>query len=229
MAPDLAPFGFTSTENAAYGALLGLGPSSAYSVARRLAIARANAYQALDGLVSKGAALLVGTGPKRYRATQPAALLALLTEVQARKLDRLQEQIAADTTDGDRPLITLTGTRAVRDTANRAILRARGPVRCLGTAEDLEALAPAIRARAAGGREIAVWVVGPGPVPAMTVAGAVPEDRVARSLGTVPLLLLGDGALAATRAEGDVLTGYWGSDPLFLGLIAAALAALTTE
>ncbi len=55
---DLTPFGFTPTENLAYGALLDLGPSSGYAVAKELSIARANAYQALNGLVAKGAAVI---------------------------------------------------------------------------------------------------------------------------------------------------------------------------
>src|SRR2546426_114084 len=58
---DLTPFGFTSTESQAYAALLRLGPSTGYSVAHATRIARANAYGALEGLVSRTAALRQGT------------------------------------------------------------------------------------------------------------------------------------------------------------------------
>ena len=40
-------FGFTPTETKSYQALLKLGPSTGYGVARELGIARANVYQAL--------------------------------------------------------------------------------------------------------------------------------------------------------------------------------------
>ena len=51
---DLTPFGYTQTENLVYSRLLQGGPASGYAVARDLLIARANAYQALRGLVAKG-------------------------------------------------------------------------------------------------------------------------------------------------------------------------------
>src|SRR6266853_1753836 len=75
---DLTPFGFTSTESQAYAALLRLGPSTGYSVAHATRIARANAYGALEGLVSRTAALRLAGRPARYRATDPAALIAPL-------------------------------------------------------------------------------------------------------------------------------------------------------
>src|ERR687891_554380 len=56
MAVDLTPFGFTPTESLVYTALLRLGPSTGYAVARRARVARANAYAALEGLVEEGLA-----------------------------------------------------------------------------------------------------------------------------------------------------------------------------
>ncbi len=72
---DLTPFGFTPTENLAYGALLELGPSSGYALAKDLSIARANAYQALNGLVAKGAAIQTDDQPQRYRAESKKPVL----------------------------------------------------------------------------------------------------------------------------------------------------------
>jgi sugar-specific transcriptional regulator TrmB len=226
MPADLTPFGFTPTENSAYAALLELGPSGAYSVARRLSVARANAYQALDGLVAKRAASLVATGPRRYRATQPQTLLTLMVEGQASKLDRLEAQIGAEAGEGERPLVTLAGTRSLRDTATRAILRSGNPVRCVGSTAVVEALAPAIRARAAGGREISVWLLGAGPSAVAGFAGTVSEDEAVRRFNAVPLLLVADGALAAVESPAG-LSGYWGADPLFVGLVDAAITAVT--
>src|SRR5207249_10815205 len=56
MALDLTPFGFTPTESLVYATLLRLGPSTGYAIARGARLARANAYGALEGLVSRGAA-----------------------------------------------------------------------------------------------------------------------------------------------------------------------------
>jgi sugar-specific transcriptional regulator TrmB len=226
MSPDLTPFGFTVTENSAYAALLELGPSGAYSVARRLSIARANAYQALDGLVAKQAASLVATGPRRYRSTQPQTLLTLMVESQATRLDRLEAQIGADPGEGERPLVALSGTRAVRDTATRALLRSQSPVKCVGPAAAVEGLAPAIRARAAGGREVSVWVVGSGASAVAGLVGTVSEEEATRRFNAVPLLLVADGALAAVESPAG-LRGYWGADALFVGLVGAAIAAIT--
>jgi len=81
---DLTPFGFTSTESQAYAALLRLGPSTGYSVAHARESARANAYGALEGLVSRTAALRLAGRPARYRATDPAALIAQLPRAQVK-------------------------------------------------------------------------------------------------------------------------------------------------
>lgn len=228
MPADLTPFGFTATENAAYAALLELGPSGAYAVARRLSIARANAYQALDGLVAKRAAAQVAVSPKRYRATQPQTLLTSIVETQARKLDRLEEQLRAPSGEGEQPLVQLAGTRAIRDAATRAILRAASPVRCLGPAAEIDALGPAIRARLATGREVSVWAIGSGPAAAAGVIGTIAEGLVSRRFAAVPLLLVGDGALAAAESTTG-LNGYWGSDPLFVSLVDTVVSALTAS
>src|SRR5207302_1541158 len=53
---DLTPFGFTATESVVYSALLRLGPATGYGVGRATRLARANAYAALEGIVTRGAA-----------------------------------------------------------------------------------------------------------------------------------------------------------------------------
>jgi sugar-specific transcriptional regulator TrmB len=181
----------------------------------------------LDGLVAKQAASVVATGPKRYRAVQPQTLFALVAEAQSRRLDRLESQIAEVAPEGDRPLVALAGSRAIRDSATRAILRAAGAVRCAGPAKDLEALGPAIRARVASGRKVGVWVLGTDPPPAGSAiqqAAPPPIDQ----FPTIPLLVLADGALAAW-GEGAAASGYWGADPLLVGLVRATLDALVRQ
>src|SRR6266508_2482682 len=86
---DLTPFGFTPTESVVYVTLLRLGPSTGYAVARGARVARANAYGALEGLVTRGAASRASGRPARYRPTDPQALIAHLASLQGEALDRL--------------------------------------------------------------------------------------------------------------------------------------------
>src|SRR5213082_3650845 len=90
---DLTPFGFTPTESQVYGALLRLGPSTGYAVAHATRVARANTYGALEGLVSRTAALRLPGRPARYRATDPAALIAQLAAEQGEALDRISHSL----------------------------------------------------------------------------------------------------------------------------------------
>lgn len=222
---DLSPFGFTPTENAAYSALVELGPASGYAVAKRLAIARANAYQALDGLVTKGAAVRLDGTPRRYRALHPQALMTLIIEHETRKLDRLERQVSAQPALGAEPLIELRGERTVREAATRAIVRAEAPVRCLAPPTELRDLGPAFRARAAAGRPFTVWSVGPTDDLATRVTGTIDPEAVSALFGGPALLLVADGALVATC--GAEATGYWSTAPVVVGLITAAVERLS--
>ncbi|HET7041665.1 MAG TPA: helix-turn-helix domain-containing protein, partial [Gemmatimonadales bacterium] len=85
---DLTPFGFTPTETRMYATLVSFGPGTGYALAQAAGLARANAYSALEGLVSKGAARVDGGRPKRYRPESGAALLSQLSDRQAAALER---------------------------------------------------------------------------------------------------------------------------------------------
>src|SRR2546428_12976160 len=90
---DLTPFGFTATESLVYAALLRLGPSTGYGGARATRLARANAYGALEGLASRGAAFRSHGRPVQYRPSDPHALLAHLAARQGEGLDRLSRAL----------------------------------------------------------------------------------------------------------------------------------------
>src|SRR2546429_4876349 len=90
---DLTPFGFTATESAVYAALLRLGPATGYGVGRATRLARANAYAALEGLVTRGAAQRAAGRPAHYRPADPRALLARLAAEQGEALDRLSRAL----------------------------------------------------------------------------------------------------------------------------------------
>jgi sugar-specific transcriptional regulator TrmB len=221
---DLTPFGFTPTEALAYGALLELGPASGYAVAKQLSIARANAYQALDGLVTKRAAVLAAADPRRYRAVQPQALLTTIVAAHSRELDRLEQQILAHPAPGAEPLVRVEGARAVQETATRGIVRAERQVLCVAPPAELQALGPAFRARAAARRPASVWSLGPAVDTSLALAGEVTMDALHRRFSGPVLLLIADGTLLASLDEGTA--GYWSSHPLIEGVVRAAIADL---
>src|SRR5580765_1010376 len=86
---NLTPFGFTPTESTVYEVLLTGGPGTGYAIARSAGLARANAYSALEGLVTKGAARVDPGRPKRYRPEAPAALIAKIATDQGLALEQL--------------------------------------------------------------------------------------------------------------------------------------------
>ena len=90
---DLTHFGFTPTEGLVYEVLLTGGPGTGYAIARSAGLARANAYSALEGLVTKGAARVEGGRPKRYRPETPAALIARISTDHGQALERLSSML----------------------------------------------------------------------------------------------------------------------------------------
>src|SRR5215213_2199674 len=93
MALDLTNFGFTPTESLVYEVLLKHGPGTGYAIARAAGLARANAYSALEGLVSKGAARVETGRPRRYRPESPAGLIARISSNHGAALERLSSDL----------------------------------------------------------------------------------------------------------------------------------------
>ncbi len=225
---DLTPFGFTPTENLAYRALLEEGPTGGYALAKKLNIARANAYQALNGLVKKTGAVTTDETPQRYRAVRPDALFAQLIDAESRKVDVLEAQVFSVTDVPGEHLVTVDGRRALVDLALRTAARADSAAIGLGPAGLLAAMAPAWRRREADGRETAIWRIPDGtdrlPVDAR---GDVDRARCRDLFGAdVFLLLTSDVAIAARVDEGRE-AGYWTSDALMVGLVRSAVEQLT--
>jgi sugar-specific transcriptional regulator TrmB len=227
---DLTPFGFTPTENLVYRALLEFGPSGGYSLAKKLNVARANTYQALNGLVSKHAATTTEERPQRYRAARPDALFSRLATAEARKLDALEAQMLAAPAKEGAALVPIEGRRGIVDLALRTAARESGPVSCLAPPSMAKEMTPAWRRRAADGRESVVWIIHDAsgepesvelPIP---VAGYADAAEVARVF-TVPVFLLvaGETIIAAQVDEGKA-KGYWSTDPIVVGLAQAAVA-----
>src|SRR6266545_3346834 len=123
---DLTPFGFTRTESLVYVTLLRLGPSTGYAVAQGARVARANAYGALAGLVTRGAASHVPGGgrPMRYRPTDPGALLAHLAALQGGALDRLAHALRDASQPREPATKEVAGARAIANLILQLVARA---------------------------------------------------------------------------------------------------------
>ncbi|MBI4502492.1 MAG: hypothetical protein HY700_15190 [Gemmatimonadetes bacterium] len=225
---DLTPFGFTATENLVYTRLLHGGPASGYAVSRDLLVARANVYQALRGLVAKGAAVAVGRQPQRFRAVKPLDLYAGIVQRETRRLDELEEQLRAVPDEGTESFVPIAGERGFLDVAARAAARERGPVLLIGPHRVVSALLPVLRKRLADGLATDVWLVGESAELPIRLQGTVSLPHVQSLFGApVTMVIAGEAALVA-RLETHGLEGYWTTDRTVMGATRAAVLALTS-
>ena len=219
MALDLTPFGFTPTESLVYATLLRLGPSTGYAVARGARLARANAYGALEGLVSRGAATRTPppARPARYRPTDPQSLLAHLATLQGEALDRLGRELRNLSRPGEPIIREVAGSRAVANLLMQLVARAERSVKGVMALELWRPTLPAWR-RAAERAKLEVRVRGGMPAD----APAWIEPAVADA-PQATVLLIDETHLLITAGDGETITGVWTSHPLVLLLAQRAL------
>jgi HTH-type transcriptional regulator, sugar sensing transcriptional regulator len=222
---DLTPFGFTPTESLVYATLLRLGPSTGYAVARGTRLARANAYSALEGLVTRGAATRTPASvrPARFRPIDPQALLAQLAALQGEALDRLGRELKGLARPGEPVTREVAGTRGVANLVMQLVARAERRVE--GTVA-LELWRPTLPAwRRAGERaDMRVRMSGelPGDAPAWLTAAA---SDASGSSATV--LVIDESQLVVTSGEGEAIAALWTSHPLIVMLARRALQAIS--
>lgn len=226
---DLTPFGFTPTESIVYAALLGMGMASGYAVGKELNLARANVYQALNGLVTKGAAERTAESPQRFEAVTPATLLAQLSRSHADQLDRLESQLRGERGDGGTGLVAIDSRRSLFELALRTAARSPGTVLVLGDAETLGAMGPIWRKRATDNADTRLWVVCSG-VPELPIpnSGALEPARIEDAFGvaSVTILVTSDAAIVAKHQQREC-EGHWTSHPLLVAAVRNALVHLT--
>ena len=197
---DLTPFGFTPTESLAFDALLELGPASGYAVAKHIGVARANAYQALNGLVGKGAASLIEENPQRFRAVKPEAMLTMIASTEAGKLATLEQQVRErGGADGDHAIVPVEGERAFLEMVTRSAGREAGPVWCVAPQALLDQLQPIWRKRDA--------------------------DGSANHLTAAPdgVVLFASSAAAIIAGDTEPLSGHWFSEPAIIATVRHAV------
>jgi len=223
MPVDLTPFGFTPTESLVYTTLLRLGPATGYAVARGARLARANAYAALEGLVTRGAATRTPppARPARYRPTDPQALIAQLAMVQGEALDRLGRDLRGLTRPGDPVTREVSGSRAVANLVQQLVARAERRVEGIMAGELWRPTLPAWR-RAAERAQIQ-----------LLIRGDLPPDRpswitpAAEDAPDATILVIDESQLVITAGEAEAIAGLWTSHPLVVQLARRALQTVS--
>jgi sugar-specific transcriptional regulator TrmB len=218
---DLTPFGFTPTESRVYQVLLADGPGTGYAVARSAGLARANAYSALDGLVTKGAARSEDGQPKRFRAEPPAGVLAKIANGQGEALERLSKALDGFGAPATPSVVELTSPKGLLQLLTHEIGRATRAIHLIAPAEAFPILGPALRRAVSAGLDVILASQVPVQLPFMRVE-AMPSGFDWPGL---PLVAIIDGssAVIGARSGADVL-GHWSSAPPFV-----AAARITFE
>lgn len=211
---DLTAFDFTPTESLVYEVLLTGGPGTGYSIARTAGLARANAYSALEALVTKGAARADAGPPRRYRPESPTALIARITNDQSNALERLGTELETISVPSSPTLVEIESPRAALQLLGHDIARAQRSVTLLAPADAFPVLAPALRRPISTGAGMALYSFEP------VELGFTPIEVLARTAldwPGAPLIAVVDdrSALIASRSGTDV-SGHWSTSPVFV-------------
>jgi sugar-specific transcriptional regulator TrmB len=211
---DLTRFGFTPTESLVYQVLLTGGPGTGYAIARSAGLARANAYSALEGLVSKGAARMEAGRPRRYRPESPAALVARISNDHGQALERLSRELEAVSVPATSTLVEIDSGRAVLQLITHDVARATTEVALLLPPDAYPLLAPALRRPFSAGVPLTLCATGPVELGFINVE-VVPGDD--RPWPGMPVIAVVDGhsAVIASRQGSDV-KGHWSTAPSFV-------------
>lgn len=210
---DLTHFGFTPTESLVYEVLLTGGPGTGYAIARSAGLARANAYSALEGLVTKGAARVDGGRPKRYRPETPAALIARISTDHGQALERLSNMLDSVSVPPTPTLVEIESGRAVLQLVTHDVARATASVALLAPADAFPLLAPALRRPYSAGIPLLLCATAPvdlGFAVVEMVASAEPWPGM-------PIISVVDdrSAILAAR-QGAEVRGHWSTAPAFV-------------
>jgi sugar-specific transcriptional regulator TrmB len=211
---DLTHFGFTPTEGLVYQVLLSGGPGTGYAIARAAGLARANAYSALEGLVSKGAARVDGGRPRRYRPEPPAALIARISNDHGQALERLSRELDAASVPGTETLVEVLSGRALLQLITHDVARATESVGLLAPPDAYPLLAPALRRPYSAALPLNLAATGP------VELGFVPVEVVAaeahRWPGMPVILVVDDRSAILAARNGNEVRGHWSTAVSFV-------------
>ena len=210
---DLTHFGFTPTESLVYQVLLTSGPGTGYALARAAALARANAYSALEGLVAKGAARVDGGRPRQYRPEPPTSLIARLTNDHGHALEKLSTDLQSILVPGTPTVVELSSGRAVLQLLTHNVARAAESVRLLAPGDAFPLLAPALRRPVSAGLPVELFSTSRVDLDFIGVE-AVPPGHAWPGM---PIIAIVDDASALIAArQGSYVHGHWSAAPWFV-------------
>jgi sugar-specific transcriptional regulator TrmB len=217
---DLTSFGFTPTESLVYEVLLTGGPGTGYAIARTAGLARANAYSALEGLVSKGAARVEGSRPKQYRPEAPAGLIARISNNHGLALERLSTELEHVAVPSTPTVVEIESGRAMLQLITHDVARANQLVMLLVPPDAYPLLAPALRRPVSAGLPVSLWSTGAADLDFAPVRVVTPGHE----WPGMPIIAVVDDRSAVVGARnGNDVRGQWSTAPTF---IAAARLAL---
>ena len=217
---DLTPFGYTPTESLVYEVLLTEGPGTGYAIARAAGLARANAYSALEGLVSKGAARSDGGRPRRYRPEDTTALIARIANQHGQALDKLSADLEGLAAPVAPTVVEIDSPRAALQLISHDVARAAASVSLLAPPEAYPLLAPALRRPAAAGLPLTLLATAPVELDFAPVAPVAPDPAWP---GNPLISVVDDRSAVIAYRQGNEVHGHWSTAP---GLVAAARMAL---
>lgn len=210
---DLTHFGFTPTESLVYEVLLTGGPGTGYAIARSAGLARANAYSALEGLVTKGAARVDGGRPRRYRPESPAALIARISTDHGMALERLSGELQEISVPNTPTLVEIESGRAVLQLITHEVARATRAVSLLAPADAFPLLAPALRRPLSAGVPLVLCSTSP------VELGFAPVTVVTdghRWPGMPIIFVVDDRSAILAFRDGNEVRGHWSTAPAFV-------------
>ncbi|MBA3659608.1 MAG: TrmB family transcriptional regulator [Gemmatimonadales bacterium] len=216
---DLTHFGFTPTESLVYQVLLTAGPGTGYAIARAAGLARANAYSALEGLVTKGGARVESGRPRRYHPEAPAALVARISNDHGQALDRLSRELDGVAVPATPTLVEIESGRSVLQLISHDLTQASRTVLLLAPADAYPLLAPALRRPSGAGVALSLCASTPASLDFVAVE-TVPGGH---SWPGMPIIAVMDDQRATVAArQGADVRGHWSTAPAFVA--AARLA-----
>lgn len=224
---DLTPFGFTPTESLVYQVLLSHGPGTGYAIARAASLARANAYSALEGLRSKGAANAVEGRPKRYRPESPSVLLARLASRQNKALDGLASALEGLAAPDSPSLVEIDSARAALRLISHDIARAGQSVNLVAPADAFPLLTPVLRR--ATGADLTMHLASVGRVENSPFEFLKPIAAGYRWPGMPLISVVDDQAAVICARDGTEVRGHWGRTPVFVAAAQLSIERLGTE
>ena len=151
----LMNFGLTRQEATIYVLLLLEGNLNGYEVSKRSGISRSNAYNALAGLVEKGAAYLIEEQTIRYMPVPIEELCSNKIRFLTEAAGKLKEQLPAQREDTE-DYITIRGRKQIEDKLRNLILNTKERIYLSFSRERMSLYEPMIQELLARGIKVVI-------------------------------------------------------------------------